>query len=278
MAVLRPWQRGVPKSQGLIDVSDPPSADVRENDLGVCVIQTTGIDARGVVFSAEEARIVVGYPLNGAVNTLRYRPFTGGVSIDPDEVDNPYVLPWTAEWDESRSGKRYSTNVMVVNLWHEWLILPSVPYLLQIAQGLRDSIDEVELTCPTANTDDFLDDLQSRMQRAMRDILVAALPWRRRSSGEDAVAELENVTRLALLIGPDSAGYGDPFAMCADADNPEGLIVGRSMALTHAVCSELVQTFGDATTFGGVCRIPDDILCELPELPGFPHPASCSAP
>jgi hypothetical protein len=161
---------------------------------------------------------------------------------------------------------------MVVNLWHEWLLMPSVPYLLQIAQGLRDSINSVELTCPTANTDGFLDDLHSRIGRAMADILIAALPWARESSGRNAVEELEDVTRLALLIGPDAAGYGDPYAACASSDNPEGLIVGRSMALTHAACSELVQTFGDASIFGGVCKIPDDILCELPALPGFPHP------
>lgn len=267
-AVLRPWQRGVPESKG-INRSNPAIA--REHDLGVCVIEAD-VGSRGVVFSAEEASNVLGYSLNGRVKSLKYRPFTGGASISPSEVDNPYVLPWTAEWDESRSGKRYSTNVMVVNLWHEWLLMPSVPYLLQIAQGLRDSIESVELACPTANDDGFLDDLHARVGRAMVDILVAALPWRRQSSGRNAVEELEDVTRLALLIGPDAPPFGDPYEFCSVSDNPEGLIVGRSMALTHATCSELVQTFGDASVFEGVCKIPDDVLCELPALPGFPAP------
>lgn len=275
-AVLRPWQRGVPKSQGFIVPGSTINA--RENDLGVCMIEAN-VSSRGVVFSAEEAANVLGFGLNGAVDSIRYRPFTGGVSLDPTEVDAPYATPWTAEWDESRSGKRFSDNVMVVNLWHEWLLLPSVPYLLQLASSLESSILQVRDEGCVENNAGFLDDLRNLVQHAKVNVALAAIPWWRDEFGKAAVRNLSDATRLALLIGAD-APPDDPYGLCPG--NPEGLFVGRSMALTHATCSELVNTFGDATVFSDdefVCKIPDDILCELPELPGFERPpGSCPAP
>jgi hypothetical protein len=270
---LRPWQRGVPLSRGLIDPSDPPPADVREHDLGVCLIEAD-VQSRGVVFSAEEAKNVLGYRLNGAVETIRYRPFTGGVSIDPVEVDEPYVTPWTAEWDESRSGKRFSDNVMVVNLWHEWSLLPSVPYLLQLASSLDASIKQVKAEGCVENNDGFLNGLQLQVKRAQLNMALAILPWLRASAGQTAVEHLNDATRQAMLMNA-APGY-DPYGLCPG--NPEGLFVGRMMSLKYATCSELVHPFSSASSLDGACMIEEDILCELPELPGFPHPASCTSP
>lgn len=271
-AVLRPWQRGVPKSLGFVDPGT--TIDARENDLGVCLIEAD-VDSRGVVFSAEEAANVLGFGLNGAIDSIRYRPFTGGVSLDPAEVDAPWVTPWTAEWDESRSGKRFSDNVMVVNLWHEWLVLPSVPYLLQLTASLDQSVVEAEAAGCVENNAGFLDDLRGLLQSARLKIALAAIPWWRESFGNAAVETLNDFTRLSLLIGPDAPAT-DPYGLCPG--NPEGLFVGRSMALKFAACSELVHPFDSASSLDGACAIEEDILCELPELPGFPHPASCSAP
>ena len=272
-AVLRPWHRGVPLSEGLIDVQKPPPADARENDLGVCFIEAN-VASRGVVFSAEEASNVLGYSLNGAVETLRYRPFTGGVSLDPVEVDKPYVTPWTAEWDESRSGKRFSDNLMVVNLWHEWSLMPSVPYLLDLASSLDKSIDQVKAQGCVENNDGYLNKLKLRVTKARANILLAAIPWLRTAAGQAAVDELNDATRQALLIGaPD--GY-DPYGSCPG--NPQGLFAGRMMSLKFAACSELTRPFDSASSLDGACMIAEDILCALPELPGFPHPASCAAP
>lgn len=270
-ALLRPWQRGVPLSQGLIDVNNPPPADARENDLGVCFIQAD-VHSKGVVFSAEEAANVLGYSLNGAVPSIRYRPFTGGVGIDPQEVDKPYVTPWTAEWDESRSGKRFSDNLMVVNLWHEWLLMPSVPYLTQLAIALDSSIRQVKSQGCVENNAGFLNKLRTHVANARVNILLAAFPWWRDSAGQAAVKSLNDATRLAMLIGPN-VPPSDPYGMCPG--NPQGLFVGRMMSLKYATCSELLHPFDSASSLDGACKIEPDILCALPELPGFPHPASC---
>jgi hypothetical protein len=270
-AKLRPWQRGVPLSQGIVDPGDPPPADVREHDLGVCLIEAN-VPSRGVVFSAEEAKNVLGYRLNGAVETIRYRPFTGGVSIDPVEVDKAFVTPWTAEWDESRSGKRFSDNVMVVNLWHEWSLLPSVPYLVQLASSLDASIRQVKAEGCVENNDGFLNRMQLQVKRARLNMVLAILPWLRASAGQAAVDHLNDATRQAMLMNT-VPGY-DPYGLCPG--NPEGLFVGRMMSLKFATCSELVHPFSSASSLDGACMIEEDILCELPALPGFPHPASCA--
>jgi hypothetical protein len=271
-AVLRPWHRGVPLSRGIVDPGDP-EPDTNEHDLGVCLIEAD-VKSRGVVFSAEEAKNVLGYRLNGAVETIRYRPFTGGVSIDPVEVDKAYVTPWTAEWDESRSGKRFSDNVMVVNLWHDWSLLPSVPYLLQLASSLDASIKQVRADGCVENNDGFLNGLQLQVKRAQLNMALAILPWLRASAGQAAVEHLNDATRQAMLMNV-APGY-DPYGLCPG--NPEGLFVGRMMSLKYATCSELLHPFSSASSLDGACMIEEDILCELPELPGFPHPASCTSP
>lgn len=250
-AIMRPWHRGVPENKG-IERTVPAIAG--PNDLGVCVIEST---AEGdFVFQAEQAKNVLGYKLDYGVPTLQYRPITIGVALDPTEVDSPYLTSWTADTDESRSAKKYSKNVMVVNAWHAWLFNPSRLYLLQMADAILDSIEDAR----GDNVDEaFLNDLKLQMQKAAIYIL---LPRR----VNDAIAALDDATSLALLIGPD-APVDNPYI--GSSENWRGLWVGRTMALKFATCSELKHTFSSSSILDGACEIEADILAEMPELPGF---------
>jgi Bacterial Ig domain len=254
-AIMRPWHRGVPASQGIYDPGDPVIAG--PNDLGVCVFEST---AKGdFVFSVEQAKNLLGYKVNYSVPTLQYRPITAGVALDPLEVDSPYLTSWTADTDESRSAKKYSKNVMVVNAWHAWLFNPSRPYLSQMADAILDSIEDARVD----NVDgDFLNKLKSHVQKAKAYIW---LP----SKTNAAIKELENATRLALLIPtiPLEVVVDNPYS--GSTENWKGLWVGRTMALKFAVCSELKHTFSSSSTLQGACLIAPDILAEMPDLPGF---------
>lgn len=255
-AILRPWQRGVPESKGIYD---PPSDPViaREHDLGVCLISSQ-VESRGVVFSAEQAKNVLGYKLNYSVPSIDYRPFTAGVSLDPVEVDWPFAVRWTAETDESQSGKRFSDNLMVLNLWHFREHDATKPYLSRLAAALMDSIDQVKLEGCVENNAGFLDDLKARVQSAKKDM--------QKNKGQDAVDTLDDATRLALLIAPYDT-IGDPYGICPG--NPQGLFVGRLMALKFAACSELLHATTSANSLDGACVIETDIRNALPPLPGF---------
>ena len=250
-AIMRPWHRGVPESKG-VDRTYPAIAG--ENDLGVCVIES---NVEGdFVFSAEQAKNLLGYKLNYRVPTLQYRPITAGVALDPLEVDSPYLTSWTADTDESRSAKKYSKNVMVVNTWHAWLFNPSRPYLSEMADAILDSIEDARGNGVDGT---FLNKLKSHVQKAKAYIW---LP----SKTNAAILELEHATRLALLIGPE-APLGNPYS--GFADNWKGLWVGRTMALKFATCSELKHTFSSSSTLDNACLIAPDILAEMPDLPGF---------
>lgn len=252
-AVMKRWHRGVPESKGIYDSGDPVIA--REHDLGVCVIKSLA-EADGVVFSAEQAKNVLGYKLNYQRPRIRHRPFTAGVAVSPVENDTPYVTPWTADTDESRSAKKYSTNVMVLNVWHSWWHKPTRPYLSRLADSILDSIDDARMD---GVDNDFLDDLKLLMLKAKIRIWI---PWK----ANEAVATLEDATRLALLIGPD-APTSDPYL--GSTSNWKGLWTGRTMALKFAACSELLHPFSSSSTLDGACLIADDILDEMPDLPGF---------
>jgi hypothetical protein len=124
------------------------------------------------------------------------------------------------------------------------------------------------------NNDGFLNGLQLQVKRAQLNMALAILPWLRASAGQAAVEHLNDATRQAMLMNV-APGY-DPYGLCPG--NPEGLFVGRMMSLKYATCSELLHPFSSASSLDGACMIEEDILCELPELPGFPHPASCTSP
>jgi hypothetical protein len=257
-AILRPWQRGVPATRGLDPVQPAIS---RENDLGVCLIRSN-VQSKGVVFSVEEAKNVLGYKLDCQVPNIDYRPFTGGVSLDPVEVDAPYVTRWTADCDESRSAKRYSDNLMVVNLWHDRVHNDTQPYLARLATAVSDSIAQVTAEGCVENYEGFLTDLQAMVQSAKSNMT-------KKGNHAAAVNTLDDATRLALLIGPDAPAV-DPYASCPG--NAQGLFVGRLMSLKFAACSELQHPDSSSSSLGGACMIAPDIFAELPPLPGFPSP------
>ena len=257
-AILAPWQRGIPTSRGIDDLGN--SLVARENDLGVCFIQSD-IVSKGVVFSEEDARNVLGYEIDCSEPDISFRPFTGGVAIDPNEIDAPFVTSWTAECDESRSAKKYSDNLMALNLRHDRGILSSKLYVSGMATLTFASIVGVKLEGCVDNSTGFLNKLLDLTARAGADILKA--------KGEAAVLKLDDATRLALLIGPNAPvtdPYGEGLAACPG--NPQGLIVGRLMASKFAACSEIAQAgAGEISQSPAFCAIAGDILNALPPLP-----------
>jgi hypothetical protein len=257
-ALLYPWQRVIPESKGLMSTHL-----ARPTDGGVCVIQSD-VKSKGVVFSEEDARNVLGYKINCAEKDVSYRPFSGGVATDPTEADSPFAAPWTAECDESRSTKKYSNNVLVLNLRHDTKYNPTLIYLSGLNFWLLQSLQQVKLEgCVDPS---FINDLQTLSVQAGFDIL--------RRRGEAAVQKLDDATRLAMLIDgsvpvPAADPYGTGGSECAG--NPKGLFVGRLMSLKFATCSELVQSgSGKDAQAPAACAIAGDILNALPPLPSLP--------
>ena len=263
-AILRLWQRGVPESMGISS-----DGSVREHDLGVCVIQAN-VEAKGVVFSAEEAKNVLGYSMDCAEKDVEFRPFTGGVTISAAELEvyAPNVTSRTADCDGSRSAKRYSDNVMVLNLRHYTKHNATKRYLSRLAAALKDSIEVVKLEGCVDNMEGFLDNLTTLVTTAKKNFAKKGVPL-------TAVEALDNATRLALLIPgtiPLPVVTPDPYGACPG--NPKGLFVGRLMSLKFAVCSELERSgAGENAQSPGACKIagddtiPTDIFAEMPPLP-----------
>lgn len=269
-AVLTREHRGTLRSRGVPDntaTGNGPN-DLREHDLGVCVIEANVI-SKGVVFSVEEARNVLGYSVDCEEEDVDHRPFTGGVTISVAdlEVDAPDVTRWSAECDGSRSAKRYSDNVMVVNLRHESSQKKTKPYLTHLVNNVQKSIHNVRLEGCVDNSNGFLDDLKSLVQEAKK-----KSGKKKQSDHEDAIVALDDATMRALLIDPYDDMYGDPYAPGGPGSecpgNPKGLFVGRLMALKFAFCSELLQGGPDENAKApGACAIDPDILDALPPLP-----------
>jgi len=249
-AVLRPWHRGVPRNQGI-----PSNSSGRMNDLGVCVIQSE-VESKGVVFSEENAANVLGYKIDCAAQNISNRPFTGGVATDPTEVDAPFVVPLTAQCDDSQSAKKYSDNVLVLNLRHDAKFNPTLLYLSGLNLRLLQAIQEVKAAGCVLNSENFLNNLRSLSIRAGADILLRR--------GAAAVQKLDDATRLALLIG-NNLPLAEPYGTCPG--NPKGTFVGRFMSLKFATCSELVQSGpGQNAKSPGACAIAGDILGALPSI------------
>lgn len=277
-AVMRPWQRGVPKDRGLVSVPpDPNFALTRDNDLGVCVIRSEA-ESNGVIFSRDEARNVLGYSLNCEETDIQYRPYTAGVALDPLEIDAPFLTRWSADCDGSRSAKRSSENLMVLNMRHYTDHNATKPYLSRLASALLDSIEE-EKSGPSAcvdNSEFFLDNLKDLVQTAKQN-------FAKKGNPTTAVESLDHATRLALLIPglipvPADNPYED-FSGDLCPGNPKGLFVGRLMALKFATCSEWLQKNpGDNAKSPAACKIsgddavPSDIFAEMPTLPPPPAP------
>ncbi|MDC1287969.1 hypothetical protein N8198_08790, partial [Gammaproteobacteria bacterium] len=263
-AILQAWHRAVPRSRGLVNgvPTDTNGGDLREYDIGVCLIESD-VESKGVVFQAEETFNVLGYSVDCTEDKIPYRPFTAGVGIDPVEVDAPYATRWSAECDGSRSAKRYSSNVMLLNIWHDKEAKNPKPYLSEMADALLASIASVSGESCVDNSGGFLDDLAAQVASAKRDIL------RGKKQAYRAEATLDEATKLALLVG-DNAPSGDPYepGECLINPNPKGLFVGRLMALKFGVCSELLHKNEPSdSSINGNCLIDPEILAELPELP-----------
>jgi hypothetical protein len=277
-AMLRPWQRGIPRIEGEPFTEegdlDPDGFEYREHDLGVCLIQAEP-KSKGVVFSEEETSNVLGYSVNCAEEDVNYRPFTGFVRLpgdaEPVEVDFPYVTRRSADCDRSRSASRYSDNVIVLNLRHDRDVKATKPYLSKLTDALKKSIKNVKMEGCVDNSQGFLDDLASLVKSAKKDM-------GKKGKADEAVETLDEATRLALLLDPLDPGNPapplvDPYNACPD--NPKGLFVSRLMSLKFAVCSELAQAGPgeDAKSLPGSlgnCPIASDILAEMPPLPPAP--------
>ena len=257
-AVLRPWQRGIPRSGG---TGGP-------NDIGVCLVQSEAI-AQGVIFSAEDTLTVLGFSLDCGATEIEDRPFTGGVAIDPTELDSPNVVRITAECNGSRSAKRGSDNLIVLNLRHYTKHNATKPYLSRLAGTLLDAIafksrlpDPLALPFPDPggcvdNSEFFADNLTDLVETAKEN-------FRKKGDGDTAVEALDNATKLALLIPGTVTVPTDPYASCTE--NQQGLFVGRLMALKHATCSEIVEKDSDAQA-PTRCAIETNIRAEMPSLP-----------
>jgi hypothetical protein len=192
------------------------------------------------------------------VASVDYRPFTGFVAIDPVELDWPFVNSATADIDESRSAKKYSDNVMVLNLWHDRVHNDTKAYLSRMAATILESIEAARLEGCVENNAGFLDELKSLVEGAKQDMA--------KNKANQAITKLNNATRLALLISPYDT-IGDPYDLCPG--NWKGLWTGRTMAVKFAACSELQYANSSASTLDDACEIAPDILAEMPALPDF---------
>ncbi|MBT8097377.1 MAG: hypothetical protein HKN35_00040 [Woeseia sp.] len=274
VAVLRPSQRGIPRS---LDENMPnttanlPGND--EHDIGVCGIVALPT-ARNIVITAEQALNVLGYKLDYSRPEIRFRPFTVGVSIDPVEVDFPYPIPISILTDESQSGKRFSDNLIALNIWQDVLQNDVQPTLSRYASALKESIELVDAQNCGLNDFGFADDLLTLVQSAKKE------NHSKKGDPDKAIEILNNATRLALGLPTDPAGNPslpptDPYAFCQE--NPQGLFVYRLMAWKFATCSWQKHPDSSASTLQGACEIEEDIRCALPELPGFDDfPDDCS--
>lgn len=268
-AILKPWLRAIPRSRGIPNNTYEMGVNSK-NDIGVCLIQSDVL-SKGVVFTEEETSSVLGYSINCSEPSIEYRPFTGGVALDPIEVDSPIVTRWSADCDRSRSGKRSSDNLMVMNLWHYPKAKNTNPYLKDLASALTDSIEIERTRYPACvdNSEGFLDELTAYVNYAKKNMG----SWK--SDPQQAVKSLDDATRLAMLIdtGPRDIPLpsGDPYLSSAscDAFNAKGLFIGRLLALKFATCSEKVRPWSSSSSSGvdPQCVIEPDIFAELPPLP-----------
>ncbi len=268
-AILQPWLRGIPRREGIPSNTFEMGANSK-NDIGVCLIQSDVV-SKGVVFTEEETSSVLGYSINCSERFVYHRPFTGGVAIDPTEIDAPNVTRWSADCDRSRSGKRSSDNLMVMNLWHYQGSKRTTPYLKGLATALKDSIEIERTRFPACvdNSEGFLDELTTYVTYARRN-----MGWWR-SNPRSAVRALDDATRLAMYIdtGPREIPLpsSDPYLSTpsCDANNAKGLLVGRLLALKFATCSERLRPWGSSSSSGSdpQCVIEPDIFEALPPLP-----------
>ena len=268
-AKLHPWQRAVP--------ANPALPDRKGTRVGVCLIQSEVI-AQGVLFTEEEPANVLGYTVDCTVDDIDDRPYTSGVAILPTDVDSPYAVRESADCNRSRSGKRSSDRLIVLNEWHYTKHKKTQPYLSMFAASLLQVIDD-ERTRPgeggelcVDNSQGFLDNLTSYLQTAKNNM---------KKKGDPQVAEdaLNDATRLALLIGtgprpiplPTPLPASDPYlsSTFCDANNAQGLFVGRFMALKFANCSEKLHPndSSSSSSMPPACVIEPDIFAEMPPLP-----------
>ena len=259
-AKLHPWQRAVPN----------PAAGTRTGArFGVCLVRSEVI-AQGVLFTAEEPANVLGYPVNCKEPQIDDRPYTSGVAILPTDVNSPYAVRESADCNRSRSGKRSSDRLVVLNEWHYTKHKKTQPYLSMIAASLKQVIDDERTRMPAcvSNAEGYLDDLTSLVQEAKNEM-------KKKGDHDKAEDALNEATRLALLIptvlvGSPSLPTSDPYfsstSFCL-ANNAQGLIAGRLMALKFANCSENLHPGDSSSSSDGECEIEPDILAEMPPIP-----------
>jgi len=255
-----PWQRAVP--------ADTEADDRTGTEVGVCLVRSDAI-ARGVLFTAEETDTVLGYTVDCTEPQIDDRPYTSGVALVPTDVDSPYAVRESADCNRSRSGKRSSDRLVVLNEWHYVEHTNTKPYLAGFYDSLLQIIDDerTRIAACVDNTGGYLDDLTSFVEAAKK------YTGKKKSGPHKAVDNLDNATRLALLIDTVPASGpvvpSDPYisSTSCDANNAQGLIAGRLMALKFAVCSELRHKKTSSSSADGACVIEPDIFAELPPLP-----------
>lgn len=261
-AKLHPWQRAVP--------ADPEAADRTGTEFGVCLVRSEVI-SRGVLFTEENTINVLGYSVDCTREEIDDRPYTSGVAVIPTDINSPYAIRESADCDGSRSGKRSSDRLVVLNEWHYTKHKATQPYLSQFAASLLQLIDDERTRMPACvdNSGGYLDDLTALVQTAKQEM-------QKKGNPGNAEAALNNATRLALLIPtdppsdpvmpPDPYFSSTPFCL---ANNAQGLFTGRLMALKFANCSENLHP-DDSSSSSDVpaaCEIEPDIYAELPTLP-----------
>ena len=266
--VLRPWQRVLPNPVTFpTDAEREPlytgtlPADVAARaalEWGVCAIEST-VESDGVALTTENAEKLVVYSVDCNENDLDFRPLTGGTSIDPQERSFASVRSWSAECDDSRSGRRSSLLVYLLNMRNDTDLHSPRKIVSRVLGDLAKEI-EFEVSTPTCvpiiSANDFLNPLLAKLDEAKKAINDA----KNDPSGilSTAIPLLDELTLLALDL---------PFC----STNFKGLATGRAMNATFMACSYLghpdsfleVERDVNGVFISGDCPINQDVLDEI---------------
>jgi hypothetical protein len=221
-SVLRPWQRAYPDPENPIEYG--ALAEVGSLQLAICVIQSSAV-VDGVALLGESPQGVVGYDANCDEDDLAFRPMVAGNSVDPKEQDFPYTQPWTAECDGTRSAKRSSTNIAVLNVRND--TTQNGPKST-ISRVMGDLYNEIAAAPGNSCIDDFGD--VSGPLLAQWTVAKKAVEEAKGDPDKILVNVVPAIDALTLLAL-------DTIPACADGSNPKGLIAGRSINASYMTCS-----------------------------------------
>ena len=162
-----------------------------------------------------------------------FRPLTIGTSIIPQETDFPFTRPWTAECDGSRSGKRSSTLLWLLNARIDIDQNGPISTVSRLLGDIANEIDDEQLVEAGEQAQDAayiaqLAALEAKLLEAKDAV----------NAGKKAVKKngdpiVEYLLAVTLLDEFTCQALGLPTRL----NNAKGLFTGRGMNATFMTCS-----------------------------------------